>query len=75
MPEAVQRASAALLSIFNDVIAEEAMAQGFGILDIRAICTTDAHYANPIEPSDFGGREIAAAIAERIGSLSTQLHG
>ena len=66
MPEAMQRASETLLSIFNDVIVEEAVARGCPVLDIRAICTTDRHYANPIEPSDFGGREIAGAIAERL---------
>ena len=71
MPEAMQRASQTLLSIFNDVIVEEALAHGCGLVDIRAICTSDEHYANPIEPSDFGGREIAGAIAESLSSRST----
>ena len=62
-PVETQRASEALLSIFNDVIQEEARVRGHGVLDLRRICVTDKHFANPIEPSDFGGREIAVEIA------------
>ena len=62
LPAEMQRAGDALLSIFNDVIQEEVGARGHDILDLRRICDTDAHFANPIEPSDFGGREIARAI-------------
>lgn len=62
MPMELQRAGSTLLSVFNDVIQEEALARGLAILDLRRVCDSDAHFANPIEPSDFGGREIAAAI-------------
>ena len=69
MPAELQRAGSALLSLFNDVIQEEAGARGHHILDIRGICDSDRHFANAIEPSDLGGREIARAIAERLESL------
>ena len=68
-PTEVQRAAEAVLSIFNDVIQEEARARGHGVLDLRRICVTDEHFANPIEPSDFGGREIAVEIARWLKSL------
>lgn len=69
LPAELQRAADALLSLFNDVIQEEAGARGHQILDLRRICVSDAHFANPIEPSDFGGREIALAIERWLASL------
>ncbi len=69
MPEALQRAGSALLSLFNDVIQEEAAARGCDLLDLRRLCDSDRHFANAIEPGDFGGREIARAIAERLERL------
>ena len=69
MPEALGRAGSALLSLFNDVIQEEALARGHALLDLRRLCDSDRHFANAIEPGDFGGREIARAIAARLGSL------
>lgn len=69
LPAELQRAADALLSLFNDVIQEEARARGHQILDLRRICVSDAHFANPIEPSDFGGREIALAIERRLAGL------
>ena len=55
------------LSFFNDVIVEEAMARGLEILDLRWVCAEPAAFANPIEPSDYGGRLIAEAITDRLG--------
>lgn len=51
------------LSIFNDVIIRVGSENNWPILDIRQICTSDADYANPIEPSAIGGEKIAQAIA------------
>jgi hypothetical protein len=36
------------------------------LLDLRLICTAEADYANPIEPSVVGGAKIAAAIARAV---------
>jgi len=33
---------------------------------LRLICSEKADYANPIEPSDIGGRKIAQKIFELI---------
>ncbi len=38
------------------------------MLDLRLICTEDADYANPIEPSSRGGAKIAAAIVTTSGT-------
>ena len=37
-------------------------------LELRAICTDPADYANPIEPSGQGGLKIARAIARAVGA-------
>ena len=40
------------------------------LLDLRLICDEDADYANPIEPSSYGGAEIArVAVAWARGQL------
>ena len=53
------------LSVFNDVIVQEALRAGVPVLDLRAVCTEAADYSpmSPIEPSRVGGAKIAAAIA------------
>jgi hypothetical protein len=51
------------LSIFNDVIIHVASEYKWPVLDLRLICTSDADYANPIEPSAIGGEKIAKGIA------------
>lgn len=58
------------LTPFNDVILRVAFEFGLGVIDLRAICTEAADYANPIEPSGLGGAKIAKAIAESCGVLS-----
>lgn len=37
------------------------------MIELRAICREPCDYANPIEPSDEGGRKIARAIANSLG--------
>lgn len=66
-PDAVlQRMTITALTVFNDVIIREAFTVGAPLLDLRLICTADADYANPIEPSVVGGEKIAGAIAALI---------
>jgi GDSL-like Lipase/Acylhydrolase family len=52
------------LQTFNDSIVRIAREKGCNSLELRSVCTEPAHYANPIEPSDTGGKEIARAILE-----------
>jgi hypothetical protein len=68
-PEAVfQRLAVTALSIFNDVIIRQAVANNLPIIDLRLICNEADDYANAIEPSDKGGRKIAAKILELINN-------
>jgi hypothetical protein len=53
----------AALCLFNDVITRAAFSRGTALIDLRLICSEDADYANPIEPSVQGGLKIARAIA------------
>src|SRR5262249_20590697 len=62
----LQRTAEAALSIFNDVIMQEAVRRRVPIIDLRLVCTEPAHYANPIEPSNEGGARIAEAIVSAV---------
>ena len=62
------------LMMFNDVIIRAAFSRRAGVIDLRTVCADPADYANPIEPSDGGGRKIASAIARTVGATeSTQV--
>src|SRR5829696_3753628 len=63
---ALQKVAVAALAVFNDCIVRAAFAHGLPLLDLRLICTEEADYANPIEPSARGGEKIARAIAEFV---------
>ncbi len=66
-PEAIfQRLAVTALSAFNDVIIRHAIINGLPIIDLRFICSETDDYANAIEPSDKGGRKIAAKILELV---------
>jgi hypothetical protein len=52
------------LSLFNDAITREAFSRGLPLIDLRLICNEPGDYANPIEPSEQGGRKIADVIAD-----------
>ena len=58
------------LMMFNDVILRTAIDFGLDALELRAICTEPADYANPIEPSGQGGLKIARAIARAVGATN-----
>ena len=56
----------AALALFNDIITRAAFTHGLPLIDLRLICSEDADYANPIEPSAQGGAKMAAAIAKLV---------
>jgi hypothetical protein len=57
------RVAVTALCALNGCITREAFARGLPLLDLRLVCSQDADYANPIEPSVRGGAKIAAAVA------------
>ena len=62
----------AALSLFNDVLTRAAVARGVTVLDLRLVCTEDADYANPIEPSSQGGAKIARAVRRWVHGEEAQ---
>jgi hypothetical protein len=67
--ELLQHTAEAALSIFNDVIMQEAVRRRVPMIDLRLVCTEPAHFANPIEPSNEGGARIAEAIISAVTRL------
>jgi hypothetical protein len=65
---AAQRLAVAALASFNDVIIRQAVLNDLPVLDLRLICNEASDYANPIEPSDTGGKKIAVKIFELISN-------
>jgi GDSL-like Lipase/Acylhydrolase family len=68
----MQHTAEAALSIFNDVILQEAVRRRIPMIDLRLICTAPAHFANPIEPSNEGGARIAEAIIAAVTRLASR---
>lgn len=68
----MQQTAEAALSLFNDVIMQEAVRRRVPMIDLRLICAEPAHFANPIEPSNEGGARIADAIASAVTRLGTR---
>jgi GDSL-like Lipase/Acylhydrolase family len=63
-PDQVRRRLAATaLAVLNDRITRAAFANHLPVIDLRLVCSEDADFANPIEPSVRGGEKIAGAIA------------
>ncbi len=62
----MQTLTSTALTVFNDVITQQAFLAGVPLIDLRLICTEDADYANPIEPSSQGGDKIARAIVRAV---------
>ena len=54
-----------VLSAFNDVIIQEAVARHLPIIELQQVCTDAEDYSamSPIEPSSAGGEKIARRIA------------
>lgn len=62
----LQKIAIAALANFNDAILRQAIHTGLPVLDLRLICSEKSDYANPIEPSDSGGKKIAGKIIRLI---------
>lgn len=63
---AFQMAAVAALCLYDDVIIDAARRRGWPVIDLRAVCTGIADYANEIEPSAIGGERIAREITEVV---------
>lgn len=61
-----QRLASTALSVFNDAILRIAFEHAFDVIDLRLVCNAPQDYANPIEPSSYGGAKIAGAIAGAV---------
>jgi hypothetical protein len=59
------------LAVFNDVIVQAALARALDVIDLRAVCTLPADFANPIEPSAAGGEKIARTVARLVTRQGT----
>lgn len=62
----MQKPAVTALNVFNNAIIRQAILNGLPLLDLRLICSEAADYANPIEPSNAGGKKIAGKIVELI---------
>ena len=63
---AFQRVATVFVALFNDVILRTAAVHAVPVVDLRAVCSQPADYANPIEPSSVGGEKIARALAKLL---------
>mmetsp|Transcript_19194 Transcript_19194/g.38818 ORF Transcript_19194/g.38818 Transcript_19194/m.38818 type:complete len:245 (+) Transcript_19194:69-803(+) len=61
-----QGAAEAALSVFIDTVIREASKRRLPMVDMRAVMTEPGDWANPIEPSESGGKKIAEAIARVV---------
>lgn len=69
LPDLQERALANLaLGVLNDVITREAARRRLALIDLRVMFTSEAHFANAIEPSEQGSELIAAAIRDVVAS-------
>jgi GDSL-like Lipase/Acylhydrolase family len=60
------RTVGAALCLFDDAIIRAARVAGVPVMEMRAICSDQADFANPIEPSTAGGEKIARCLCEVI---------
>ena len=58
----LQKTAVTALSIFNDIIFQEAVKNRVPIIDLRLIFSENSDYANPIEPSASGGAKMVKRI-------------
>jgi GDSL-like Lipase/Acylhydrolase family len=64
--DAFQRAAVAALCLYNDAIIDNARRFRLPVIDLRAVCSEIADYANEIEPSAIGGAKIAESICQVV---------
>jgi len=75
---AFQRIVTTVVALFDDAILRTAASRALPVVDLRAVCSQPADYANPIEPSSAGGAKIARALAavvtgEGLGTPATRV--
>ena len=58
----IQNMAVGALAVYNDIITKEAFHTGIPLIDLRVLCNEDQDFANPIEPSEQGGKKIARII-------------
>jgi GDSL-like Lipase/Acylhydrolase family len=61
-----QRAAVAALCLYNDAIIDNARRFRLPVIDLRAVCSEVADYANEFEPSALGGAKIADAVCQVV---------
>jgi lysophospholipase L1-like esterase len=66
--EAYQQAAESAVSVFDDVIQQEAHRRAFDVLELRDLFHDEADYANPIEPSAIGGAKLAKRMRDWVES-------
>ena len=71
--QSLQEAAETAVSVFNDVIYQEARSRDLQVLELRDVCVSDTHYANPVEPSQMGGERITDAIVGMLEKIENQL--
>jgi hypothetical protein len=64
--DAFQRAAVAALCLYNDAIIDTGRRFRLPVIDLRAVCSEIADYANEIEPSATGGAKIADEISRIV---------
>jgi hypothetical protein len=64
--ERIGRVAAAAMTVFDDRILRIALDHRLPVIELRAVCSSPADYANPIEPSSVGGEKIARTIARVV---------
>ena len=70
--QSLQEAAETAVSVFNDVIYQEARSRDLQVLELRDVCVSDTHYANPVEPSQMGGERITDAIVSMLEKIESQ---
>jgi hypothetical protein len=64
--EAFCRAVRAAVAVYDDAIVRAARDFGFDVIELRDLCRSPEHFANPIEPSVAGGARIARSIVTAL---------
>lgn len=72
MDATYQQAAECAVSLFGDVIQQEAHSRSFKVLELRALFTDRADYANPIEPSAIGGAKLAKAMKAWVKEVAAK---
>lgn len=58
-----------IVGLFHDRIRQTAEEHRLPVIDLRRICWRETDFVQSIEPSDTGGRRIAAALAGFVSAL------